>query len=139
MYNVKLTQKQEAFCLAYIETGNASEAYRRVYKTSGKESTVNREAKALLDNPKITARIAELRAPVVEKAKVTLESHIRDLEYIRNRAVKEGKYGPAVQAEIARGKASGLYTDNINVTVSIADEIEKARQRVRAGRENTGD
>ncbi|WP_311514794.1 LEM-3-like GIY-YIG domain-containing protein [Oligella urethralis] len=25
----KLTPKQEAFCLAYIETGNASEAYRR--------------------------------------------------------------------------------------------------------------
>ncbi|TIS17849.1 MAG: hypothetical protein E5X10_01890, partial [Mesorhizobium sp.] len=25
----ELTQKQEAFCLAYVETGNASEAYRR--------------------------------------------------------------------------------------------------------------
>lgn len=25
----KLTLKQEAFCLAYVETGNASEAYRR--------------------------------------------------------------------------------------------------------------
>ncbi|MHA0947931.1 terminase small subunit [Enterobacter ludwigii] len=26
-----LTIKQEAFCQAYIETGNASEAYRRGY------------------------------------------------------------------------------------------------------------
>ena len=139
MSNDKLTQKQEDFCLAYIETGNASEAYRRVYKTSGKESTVNREAKELLDNPKITARLAQLRAPAVEKAKVTLESHIKDLENIRDKALKDGKYGPAVQAEIARGKASGLYTDNINVNVSVVDEIEKARQRVRAGRENTGE
>lgn len=26
-----LTQRQEAFCLAFIKTGNASEAYRRAY------------------------------------------------------------------------------------------------------------
>ena len=26
-----LTPKQENFCLAYLETGNASEAYRRAY------------------------------------------------------------------------------------------------------------
>jgi phage terminase small subunit len=26
-----LTVKQENFCLAYMETGNASEAYRRAY------------------------------------------------------------------------------------------------------------
>lgn len=32
-----LTQKQEAFCLAYIETGNASEAYR----LAGKPASVN--------------------------------------------------------------------------------------------------
>ncbi|SQE31532.1 Terminase small subunit [Mannheimia haemolytica] len=28
----ELTPKQEAFCLAYIETGNASEAYRQAYE-----------------------------------------------------------------------------------------------------------
>ena len=28
---MSLTPKQEAFCLAYMETGNASEAYRRAY------------------------------------------------------------------------------------------------------------
>ena len=31
----ELTQKQENFCLAYIETGNASEAYRKAYNATG--------------------------------------------------------------------------------------------------------
>ena len=30
----RLTPKQEAFCRAYVETGNASEAYRQAYPTS---------------------------------------------------------------------------------------------------------
>ena len=50
----KLTPKQESFCLSYIETGNASEAYRLNYDTENmKPATVNRNAKALLDNNKI--------------------------------------------------------------------------------------
>ena len=58
-----LTVKQEAFCRAYIETGNASEAYRRAYDTSGMNAnSVNRKAKELVDNVKITARVNELKA-----------------------------------------------------------------------------
>jgi phage terminase small subunit len=64
-----LTQKQENFCLAYIELGNASEAYRRFYNAARmKAATVNRRATELLANGTITARIAELRARVSEKA-----------------------------------------------------------------------
>ena len=41
----KLTPKQESFCLAYIETGNASEAYRQAYdvgpKTKPETVTLN--------------------------------------------------------------------------------------------------
>ena len=109
-----LTPKQEAFCLAYIETGNASEAYRRSYN-AGKmsASTVNRTAKELVDNPKITARLQELRAPAVEKAQITLEQHLRDLQRLRDLAEASEKYGPAVTAEMARGKASGLYVDRV--------------------------
>ena len=77
---MSLTPKQEAFCLAYIETDNASEAYRRAYNSKHmKPETINRKAKELKDNGKVTARLAELRAPVVEKAKLTLESHLNTL------------------------------------------------------------
>ena len=50
---MSLTQKQEGFCLDYIETGNASEAYRSNYGVGSLGAqTINREAKALLDNHK---------------------------------------------------------------------------------------
>lgn len=108
-----LTLKQENFVLAYLETGNATEAYRRAYKPkTTNEATLNRTAKDLVDNPKIAARVAELRAPVIEKAQITLERHLSDLKELRDLAQNEKKYGPAIQAEIARGKASGLYVES---------------------------
>ena len=37
-----MTPKQEAFCLAFIETGNASDAYRRAYSAGKmKPATIN--------------------------------------------------------------------------------------------------
>lgn len=74
-----LTPKQESFCLAYLETGNASEAYRRSYDTSkSNDATINRKAKELIDNVKITARLAELRKPVLNKAQLDLERVIKE-------------------------------------------------------------
>ena len=67
-----LTQKQEAFCLAFIQTGNASEAYRRAY-TAGRMAakTVHECASRTLADRKVSARVAELRAEVVERAQIT--------------------------------------------------------------------
>lgn len=57
-----LTKKQEDFCNYYMETGNASEAYRRSYSCDNmKESTINRQAHELLKNPNITARVKALQ------------------------------------------------------------------------------
>lgn len=110
----ELTPKQENFCLAYIEAGNASEAYRNSYNTSKmNDATINRAAKELMDNPKITTRISELRKPAVEAAQVTLEQHLNDLKRLRDDAWASEKYGPAIQAEISRGKASGHYIDRV--------------------------
>ena len=107
-----LTQKQEFFCLAYIETGNASKAYRRVYSADKmKPETINRNAKALMDNNKIATRLSELRAPVVEATQLTLEKHLKTLAELRDKAAKNCMFSAAVTAEVARGKAAGLYTD----------------------------
>ena len=68
----KLTPKQEAFALAYIETGNAAEAYRRAYSTSRMgSSTVQRNAHALLKDNKIATRVDELRAAIVDASIMT--------------------------------------------------------------------
>lgn len=111
-----LTPKQEAFCLAYMEKGNASDAYRRAYDVSRMTpGSVNRKAKELLDNGKITARLEELRAPVVQKAQITLESHLTELERLKARAEKAGNISAALKAEELRGKAVGLYTSKVEL------------------------
>lgn len=107
-----LTAKQEAFCLAYLETGNASEAYRQAYNAERmKPETVNRTAKELLDNPKITARLNELRAPVVERAQYTLEQHLERLRMLSEAAEQANQFSAAIAAETNRGKAAGFYTE----------------------------
>jgi phage terminase small subunit len=69
-----LTLKQEKFCLEYIETGNASEAYRRAFNTERmKPETVNRNAKAMIDDSKIATRLQALKKPVIEKMELNLE------------------------------------------------------------------
>lgn len=109
---MSLTPKQEAFCLAYLETGNASEAYRRAYNAENmKPETINRNAKALMDNSKIAARLAELRAPALKKAQMTLEGHLADLQMLRDKALAADQFSAAITAEIARGKASGVHVE----------------------------
>lgn len=85
-----LTLKQEKFCHVYIETGNATEAYRQAYSTSNmKPETVNRNAKTLIDNSKISARIAELKAPAIEKAKLTAEYVLNNIIEIGERCMQK--------------------------------------------------
>jgi phage terminase small subunit len=69
-----LTPKQEAFCQRYLETGNASEAYRLAYDAEKmKPETVNRSAFELLENPKIATRLAELKARQLKRHDVTID------------------------------------------------------------------
>jgi len=121
-----LTAKQEAFALTYLETGNASEAYRRCYDAGRmKDETVWRKAKELMDNGKVAARLDELRAPIRERAGLTLELHLKRLADLSAKAEELGYISAAVSAEIARGKASGLCVERIEGAAggSLAAEI----------------
>lgn len=130
-----LTPKQENFCLAYIETGNASEAYRRSYAASKmKDKQIWEEASKLLSSPKVAQRLQELRQPAVEHAQVTLENHLRDLKMLRDKATASEQYGAAIQAEVSRGKASGLYVHKVDVgdgVNGLAERLMRARERVK--------
>ncbi len=69
---MSLTPKQEAFCLAYLETGNASEAYRRAYNASKmKPNSINVNASKLLADAKVTLRLKELNESAVSSAVMT--------------------------------------------------------------------
>lgn len=107
-----LTQKQEAFCLAYIETGNASEAYRLAgYSTNAAQKTIHEASCRLMADSKVAARVAELRAVAVERALVSVLSITEELEEARALALQEGQPSAAVSASMGKAKLHGLLTD----------------------------
>jgi phage terminase small subunit len=78
----ELTQKQEAFAQKMAElsfdskdaTANASDAYRFCYSTGKmKPETIHREAYALLQNPKVAARIDELKARHLKRHDISVD------------------------------------------------------------------
>lgn len=116
-----LTIKQEAFCQAYIETGNASEAYRKAYAADKmKPETINRNAKALLDNSKIATRVAELQGEIKDRHNVTVDSLLLELEEARRAALtaETPQSSAAVAATMGKAKLVGLDKQVIDHTSS---------------------
>lgn len=114
-----LTQKQELFCMAYIETGNASESYRRAYNTDKmKPESINRKAKELMDNVNISARIDALREPIRERHNMTVDDLLRELEEARQLALSVESPAPAVSATMGKAKILGLDKQVIDHTSS---------------------
>ncbi|MGP2822157.1 terminase small subunit [Serratia ureilytica] len=106
-----LTIKQEAFCQAYIETGNASEAYRSSYAAENmKPDAIHVQASKLLDNPKIALRVAELRSEIKERHSVTVDSLLAELEEARQAALtaETPQSSAAVAATLGKAKLTGL-------------------------------
>ena len=79
----RLTPKEEAFCLAYLETGSASEAYRRAYSAKKmKPATIHVKASQLLDRDKVTVRLEEVRESRLKRHEVTVDRIVAELEKI---------------------------------------------------------
>ena len=105
-----MTPQQEAFCVELVKSGNASEAYRLAYpKQKMNPNALSVQANRLQTNPKIVLRMAQLRSEARANSGITLVEHLKALGALRNLASTAKQYGPAVSAEVARGKVSGLY------------------------------
>ena len=126
-----LTPKQEAFAQAVASGKNQSDAYRMAYRV--REGTtaaaVNQHACRVMALGKVSARVEELRAPVVQKARMTLEGHLEDLMRLRNMAAKGGQFGAAITAEIARGKAAGVTAEG-RPDASTAEQLREIAKRL---------
>ena len=108
-----LTERQQKFAeLLVFNKGRKSPsecAYEAGYKTRP------RQAASELRNPKLSPLvvryIGELRAEIQEKYGITFERHLGELAKLREDARAKGAWSAAINAEIARGKAGGLYVD----------------------------
>ena len=105
-----LTPKQDAFALAYFETGNAAEAYRRAYDVAenAKDNWIYVEACQLLDNPKVAQRVAEMREQAEKLSIFTRQQAMAELEEARKLALKTGSAAAAVSPTNSKSKLWGL-------------------------------
>jgi phage terminase small subunit len=119
--STNLKPKQEAFACAYVETGNASEAYRRAYDAGRmKAETVNRKAKECLDNGKITARITALQAQHAKRHDITVDNITAMLREDREKAHGQGQISAAVSATMGLAKLHGLIVDKAKQDVNLS-------------------
>jgi phage terminase small subunit len=105
-----LTQKQEAFCLAYIETGNAAEAYRRAYdvRAATLHSSIYVNASKLMADAKIKQRVRELQAEAAETALYTKQKAFEEYEAARQLALQVENPSAAVAAVTGKVKLFGM-------------------------------
>lgn len=123
----QLTPKQENFCLAYIETGNASEAYRSAYDAENmKAETIHVKASELLSSDKVSVRVKELRDKAAKRNQITVDDLIRELEEARIAALtaETPQSSAATAATMGKAKLLGLDKQIIEQTVTAKVDMD---------------
>ena len=76
-------------------------------------------------HPLVVKYIGEIREEYQKKYAVTFERHISELGKIRQDALKKGAWSAAVNAEVARGKAAGLYIEQKIIRTGKLDDLSE--------------
>jgi phage terminase small subunit len=110
----KLTEQQIKFAnLLIAEEGRKTATQCAIEAGYAKDSA--RQHASKLQNPKlyplVVQYIGELRAEWQKKFEVTFGNHITELGKLRDEAREKKAWSAAVNAEVARGKAAGLYIE----------------------------
>nr|DAR38673.1 MAG TPA: Terminase small subunit [Caudoviricetes sp.] len=137
-----VTEQQEKFCRVFVETGNASEAYRQAYNAKNMgANTIAARASEMLNKSNITVRLQQLREVHQKRHNVTVDSLVAELEEIKNVALsaETPQSSAAVAAVLGKAKLMGLDKqlvqlsgglDNTNTNINITAEDVKVFKKV---------
>ena len=109
-----LSSEEQEWCVLVATGENKTDAYRKVYPDRGESWTpgaLRVAAHRLSKRANVLLILDSLAEEQQERANVTFESHISELSRLAKRAELAGNYGAAVNAEVNRGKAAGLYVE----------------------------
>ncbi|MCK3712617.1 terminase small subunit [Clostridioides difficile] len=139
---VDLTEKQKRFCDYYIETGNATEAYKKAYKNNNQRTSESNGSR-LLSNDKVKNYIDE-RLKQIESKRIADAKEVMEYltKILRNQEQEEvvivSENGPEIikkdvsikdrnKAAELLGKRYALWTEKVdldgNVGVTIIDDV----------------
>ena len=110
----KLTEMQMKFAQELV-TNEGRKTGTQCAIDAGYSKEAARQQASVLQNPKlyplVVKYIGELREEYQKKYDVTFGSHISELAKLRDEAREKKAWSAAVNAEVARGKAAGLYIE----------------------------
>ena len=122
---MKLTAKQEAFCHAIVSGMTQADAYRSAFNASKmKAATIQEAASRLMADSKVSARVAELRAPVVEKLQYNLEQAMLEAAEAFEVSRSKENGGAMVAAVTLRAKLNGLLVERKEIRTGPLDGLE---------------
>ena len=124
----RLTEMQQKFAHELVSNEGRKYAYQCAID-AGYAKDRARQTSWELQHPKhhplVVKYIGEIRAEYQKKYAVTFERHISELGKIRIDALKKGAWSAAVNAEVARGKAAGLYVEQKIIRTGKLDDLSE--------------
>jgi|TARA_E500000318_G_C3515846_1_gene194300 phage terminase small subunit len=122
----RLTEMQIKFAHELVTNEGRKYGYECAIE-AGYEKDRARVTASELQNPKkyplVVKYIGEIREEYQKKYDVTYGRHITELGKIRQQALEKGAWSAAVNAEIARGKAAGLYVEQKIIRTGKLDDL----------------
>ncbi len=126
-----LTPKQERFAQVYVETSNASEAYRQAYDVGKdtKPECVWVKASELMSNGKVAVRVMEIQAANRKRHEITVDTITDMYQTAYAIGVDEQNSSGVSTAATGMAKLHGLITDKtqVNSTVSVTTSESVAK------------
>jgi len=126
-----MLEKQEKFCVEFIKSGNAAEAYKAAgYKVTSTKSAAN-SASRLLENVGICSRIAELRAQLESEKIMDAKERRETLTAIARSRAEDA--ADRIRAIDTINKMDGVYISKVEVSgeIGIVDALKDARERLK--------
>ncbi len=124
-----LKPNEEKFAQSFVETGNASEAYRAAYKADKmSDNAIHVEACRVKDRPRVSLRISELQGEIKQRHNVTVDSLLMELEEARRAALEAEtpQSSAAVAATMGKAKLTGLDKQIVEMRGNIGLNLNKS-------------
>jgi phage terminase small subunit len=125
-----LSPKRQRFVAEYLKDMNATQA---AIRAGYSEKTARSIGSELLTIPDVAAAVAAGRERIAGRLELSAEKVLRDLEDVRERAMRAEQFAPAVRAIELCGKHLGMFVERTenNTNLTVADAVDRPVRETR--------
>ena len=126
----RLTEMQKSFAAFLVFGGpDGPVSKSEAAELAGYSPKRSRVEGSELTNPRLSPLVVQyigkLQDERLQKHEVSYSKHIAELDRIKQAALKKGSFSSAVNAEVSRGKAAGLYIDRKIIKTGKLEELSE--------------